>query len=108
MMQIEEGEQDFHDLARKHSADASTKDAGGYVGMVTRHMLPPEISAKVFSATAREVLGPFQEGNAYRLVLVEEMKRAEMDENVKESIKTRIFEDWASQFLKDGIKVTLP
>jgi parvulin-like peptidyl-prolyl isomerase len=106
-IQIEEGEQEFHELARRHSVDPSTKDNGGYVGIVTRQLLPPEIAAKVFGATAGEVLGPFQEGKVYRLVLVEEIRRAEMDENVKESIKTMIFEDWGYQFLKDGIRVSL-
>ena len=102
----EEGE-DFHSLARKYSLDEATKYSGGYVGLISRQMFPPEISAKVFSASAGDLLGPFQRDGQYQIILVEGVIRAGLDGDVKEAIKERIFREWVSQFLNKGIKVAL-
>jgi parvulin-like peptidyl-prolyl isomerase len=105
-MEITEEDADFHALARKHSLDEMTKFAGGYIGWITRQALPPESSAKVFNAEAGEVLGPFPVEKNFQLIFLEEVKRAEMSENLKEVIKDRIFDEWAFQFYKDGIKIS--
>jgi parvulin-like peptidyl-prolyl isomerase len=49
LVQIAEEGEDFHKLARKHSTDEATKYSGGYLGRVSRRMLSPDISAKVFN-----------------------------------------------------------
>ncbi|MBW2092478.1 MAG: peptidylprolyl isomerase, partial [Deltaproteobacteria bacterium] len=59
VLQVTEDEEDFHALARLHSLDEKTKYAGGYIGLVTRDMLWPDISAKVFNADEGDLLGPF-------------------------------------------------
>lgn len=106
IIQVTEEGEDFHSLARKHSLDEATKHSGGYVGRISRQMFPPEVSAKVFSASADDLLGPFQTDVLFQLILIEEVIRARVDDNVKEAIKERIFREWISQFLKEGIKVT--
>lgn len=105
IMQVSEEDEDFHVLARRYSLDNATKHYGGYVGSVTRNMLPSEISAKVFNAGANELVGPFHQDKHYQLIWVEEIIKPELDENIKSDIKERIFLQWVSQFLKDGVKV---
>jgi parvulin-like peptidyl-prolyl isomerase len=107
IIQVNEEGEDFHQLARKHSVDEATRYLGGYVGNVSRGMLSPEISAKVFNAKGGDILGPFQRENLFQLILVEEVMRAELNDDVKEAIKERILGEWVSQFLRDGIKINL-
>ncbi|MBW1709743.1 MAG: peptidylprolyl isomerase [Deltaproteobacteria bacterium] len=106
VLQVTEDEEDFHALARKHSVDERTKNAGGYIGFVTRDMLWPEVAAKVFNAAGGDLLGPFSVDEFFQLVLVEELRRAELNEDFREIIKQKIFDEWASQFFKDGIRIT--
>ena len=105
MMQVTQDGEDFHALARKHSVDGTTKYAGGYAGMVTRAMLEPEMAAKVFNVSAGEVVGPFNCDGAYRIIMVEEVIRADVkNDGVKSSVKEAILGKWMSQFLKGGIR----
>lgn len=107
MIQVNEEGEDFHQLARKHSIDESTRYSSGYIGNVSRRMLSPEVSAKVFNAKTGDILGPFEREGLFQLILIEEVMKAELNENVKEAIKEKIFGEWLSQFLKDGITINL-
>lgn len=106
LMEVTEEDADFHALARKHSIDERTKFAGGYIGWISRQALSPDASAKIFNAEAGEVLGPFPVEKNFQLILVEEVERAEMNDNLKDVIKERIFDEWAFQFYRDGIKIS--
>ena len=105
IIQVTEDGEDFHALARKHSLDEATKYAGGYTGLLSRQMLPPEVSAKVFNASAGDLLGPFQKDAFSQLIFIEEVVTATLNDGVKEAIKERIFREWVSPFLKGGVKV---
>lgn len=107
IIQVREEGEDFHVLARKHSLDATTRYAGGYTGLLSRRMLPPEVSARVFNASAGDLLGPFQKDDHFQLIFIEEVLTATLNDGVKEAIKERIFREWVSPFLKGGLKVTL-
>jgi len=63
------------------------------------------LTAKVFNAAEGEILGPYEWEGMHELILVEELKRAELNDDLKEVIKERIFEEWAVSFLRDGIRV---
>ncbi|RLB32334.1 MAG: hypothetical protein DRH20_14940 [Deltaproteobacteria bacterium] len=104
--QVREEGEDFHALARRYSEDEQTRYAGGYVGAVTRDMLAPEMAGRVFSASEGDLLGPFQKGRIYQLVFVEELRRAELNPEVRAAIRDRIFQEWVSGFLKNGITVS--
>ena len=69
-------------------------------------MLAPEIMAKVFNAEEGDILGPFPADKNFELIFIEEIKRAEMSDNLKDVIKERIFNEWAFQFYKDGVKIS--
>jgi parvulin-like peptidyl-prolyl isomerase len=105
LIQVNEEGEDFHKLARKHSIDETTKYFGGHVGLVSRRMLSAEVSAKVFNAKAGDILGPFEREKLFQLILVEEVMKAELNDDVKEAIREKILGEWMSQFLKDGIKI---
>lgn len=105
-MQILEDGEDFYSLARLHSIDESSKHSGGHVGQMTRKMLPTGIASKVFSANAGDVVGPFQKEGVWHLILVEEVIKANLDEDVKEQIKEIIFQEWLSQFVKEGFTIS--
>lgn len=105
IVQIVDDGEDFHKLARIHSIDEGTKYAGGYVGAVQRKMVAPDLAAKVFSAKAGDVLGPFKSENQYELILVEDLIKAELTEEMKEVIKERIVEEWASRLFQEGIRI---
>ena len=105
VMQVTEDGEDFHGLAREHSLDEQTKCGGGYVGMVSRSMLSPDASAKVFNAAPGDLVGPFEKEGMFQLVLVEEVLKAELDDEIKEAIKERIFNEWLAEILKGGIIV---
>jgi len=105
VMQVTEDEEDFHALAREHSVDEQTKYAGGYVGVVYRAMLSPEVSAKVFSAEPADVLGPFEVDGMFRLVLVEEAIKADLTDDTRDAIRERILNEWLAQTLKGEIVV---
>ena len=107
LLQVTDEGADFHALARKHSLDADTKSLGGFLGFVARRRFGPEISAKVFNAAAGDVLGPFPAGGVFRLIFVEEIVRAELDDRVREQIADRIFDEWAAPFLAGPVSVTL-
>ncbi len=106
VMQITDEGEDFHLLARKHSIDAPTKYAGGYVGPVRRKMLSQAVAAKVFNATPGDILGPFSREGVFQLILVEDIKKAEFNDDVYEGIKERLFEEWFLQTIKGGFEIS--
>lgn len=105
VMQVTEDGEDFHRLAREHSLDEQTKCGGGYVGMVSRSMLSPDAAAKVFNASSGDLVGPFEKEGMFQLILVEEVSKAELDDEIKEAIKERVFNEWLAEILKGGITV---
>lgn len=104
IMQVEEDEEDFHVLARKHSLENS-KYAGGYIGLVSRKMLPPDITAKVFNGSAGDLVGPFRQDEYSRLFYIEEVLKAQVNDSVRNAIQENIFSEWGTQFFKKDINV---
>jgi parvulin-like peptidyl-prolyl isomerase len=96
---------DFHVLARQHSVDASTRYGGGSLGFVVRKDLPPELGLKVFAAAPGSVVGPFAGEGTWRLVLVEEIIKAEINAPVQALIRERLFEEWEAQIIKGDFEV---
>jgi parvulin-like peptidyl-prolyl isomerase len=107
VMQVSEEGEDFHMLARKHSIDMVTKYAGGYVGAINRRMLDQGTAAKVFNASPGDLLGPFRQEGFFQLILVEDIKKAELDNVVVEMIKERILEEWFSYIMLGGVEISL-
>jgi parvulin-like peptidyl-prolyl isomerase len=74
--------------------------------LVSRAFLAQELNAKVFSASPGDLIGPLEKDGAFQLILVEEVRRATLDPDVREAIRERIFQEWASNYLKEGMRIT--
>lgn len=106
LLQVQEEGEDFHRLARKHSEEEGTRYAGGHIGWVYRRAFSPEIAARIFSASAGEVVGPFPQDGRHCVALVEEVVRADnKSEAVRAVIRTRLMTQWTEEFVRDGISV---
>lgn len=93
--QIVDDAADFHALARRHSLDAATRPAGGYAGTVRRADLEAAVEAAIFGARPDAVLGPFKEGRGeWVLIKVDEVRRAKLDDALRETIKDQLFAEW--------------
>ncbi|MDD2717534.1 MAG: peptidylprolyl isomerase [Candidatus Wallbacteria bacterium] len=96
LMQAKEDGADFHLLAARHSVERNTANHGGYAGMVSRADFPLGFSTRVFSASAGEILGPEPVDDQFLLLLVESVRKAELNLEIKTLIREILFEDWIS------------
>ena len=106
--QIVEDDADFYSLARKHSIDLLTRPAGGYSGRVRRTEMEPTMEAAVFGTQPGRTVGPIKTYAGWELVKVEAIHLATLDDSLRETIKSLLFEDWlAGERLKAKIKIPL-
>jgi len=94
MAQIDEDGADFHALARQYSIDAATRPASGYLGIVRRGELTPAAQAAVFGARVGAVVGPFETRAGWRIIKVESVHPAKLDETTRDEIKSTLFAEW--------------
>jgi len=92
--QIVEDDADFYSVARKHSIDLLTRPAGGYSGLVRRTEMEPRMEAAVFGTQPGKTVGPIKTYAGWELVKLEAIHLATLDESLRETIKSLLFEDW--------------
>lgn len=97
LSQIEEDDADFEALVRQHSADTTTNQNGGRLGLSNRLSMSPLIESYVFAASEGEVIGPFGTKNGFHLIKVERLISGELDENVADAIRQDVFESWLDE-----------
>lgn len=107
LTQLVEDGADFAALARKHSTDRATGQAGGSLGIVARKSLSPAVEAAVFGARSGDAVGPFKTAHGFHVLKVEEILPAQLDERTTEAIRERLFEEWLRQRLRQA-RVRLP
>jgi parvulin-like peptidyl-prolyl isomerase len=106
--QIVEDDADFYSLARQHSIDLLTRPAGGYSGLVRRTEMEPAIEAAVFGTQPGKTVGPIKTYAGWQLVKIEAIHLATLDDSLRETIKSLLFEDWlAGARLKAKISIPL-
>ncbi|MEH1839000.1 MAG: peptidylprolyl isomerase [Nostoc sp.] len=98
---IKEGEMSFYDVAHKYIQDTELRHKGGYLGIVRRKDLKPDISAAVFAVTVPQVLKPIVTSKGLHLIFVEEIIQAELDNNLRNQIITDLFNEWIKQQMKE-------
>jgi len=82
---------DFAAEAKKYSDDATTKDAGGDLGLVTRGQMVPAFEEAVFSLKKGELSQPVKTQYGYHLIEVsdivpeKQLSYDEVSENIKSS-----------------------
>lgn len=97
---LQEREICFHEVARKYIQQPSLRRAGGYLGIVRRSNLKPEISAAVFNASPPQILKPIKNHNGTHLIMVEEIIQPELDEELRANIISDLFKNWMKQQIK--------
>jgi peptidylprolyl isomerase len=85
----------FDEMAREHSI-ADTREQGGVIGKVLRGSLRADVEAKVFNASAGDLLGPFASGDrtAFEIFLVNTKNSARLDEDTAVEVRRLLREDW--------------
>ena len=95
-------------LARKYSIDMSTRPAGGYSGLVRRSDMEPAMEAAVFGAQPCKTVGPIKTYAGWQLLKVEALHLATLDDSLRETIKSLLFEEWlVAERLKAKISIPL-
>ena len=89
-IQVEDEESDFHSLAMRHSTDAPSKEAGGFLGWVKRTALSPQVEALVFSAEADSMVGPVQTDAGWHLIMVGEIVTGTLDDATNGKIRSAL------------------
>jgi hypothetical protein len=98
---IKEGEMSFYDVAHKYIQDTELRRKGGYLGIVRRQDLKPDISAAVFTAKPPQVIKPIVTSRGLHLIFVEEVIQPELDNKTRNQILTNLFDGWIKQQMKE-------
>ena len=94
---LTEGEITFPEVAHQYIKDPEKRRIGGYLGLVNRKQLKPEISAAVFAATPPAVLKPIVTARGVRLIFIEEIIQPELDNKLRQKIMANLFSIWIKQ-----------
>ena len=94
---IQEEEISFSEVAHQYIEDQELSRCGGYLGIVNRNELKPEISAAVFAANPPEILKPIVVGKSVHLILVEEIIKPQLNEQLRSKIIHDLFSRWLEQ-----------
>ncbi len=87
-------DQDFVDLARRFSADDSTRLSGGFIGNVKRGMLPAEVEQQAFQCRDNQVIGPFREASLWTVYKVYTVNVPKLTDALRNVIRDQIFAEW--------------
>lgn len=94
---IKEGEMSFYDVAHKYIQDRELSRKGGYLGIVYRKDLKPEISAAVFAAKPPQVIKPILTSSGVHIILIEEIIQLHLDQKIRTRILTELFSGWLKE-----------
>ena len=92
--QIFEEGADFHALARQYSTDTATKHIGGYAGQISRTEMEAAVESAVFGAQPGKIVGPLKTDDGWQLIKVESIHKATLNEALRETIKSQLFDEW--------------
>ena len=91
---LQEGDLSFADVARQYISVPESRRRGGYIGIVSRKQLRPEISAAVFAAKPPQLIEPIVTAVGVHLIQVEEIIEPQLDERLHQQILTEMFDRW--------------
>ncbi len=94
---IREGEMSFYDVAHKYIQDTELRRKCGYLGILHRKDLKPEISAAIFAANPPQFLKPIVTSKGVHLILVEELIQPDLNEQLRTHIISDLFSEWLKQ-----------
>lgn len=98
---VREGEMKFPDIAGQYIQDADLRRKGGYLGERQRKELSPEMFS-VFSVTnPPQIIKPIASAQGFRLLWVEEIIKAELNDKIYGEIKNQLFVEYLRNKIKE-------
>lgn len=97
---IGSGEIGFHEVAHEYIQNTELRRCGGYLGILKRTALKPEISAAVFAASPPQIIKPILTSSGAHLILVEELIQPELNDILRREIISDLFSEWLKQQLE--------
>lgn len=100
--QIEEAEISFYAAAKLYDIDENRRLKCGYEGKIYRWAIDSDIASIVFSAAAKDLIGPIKTKLGYHLLLVEELIPAELTPQRYQEILNHMFKQWLVEGVGSG------
>ncbi len=91
---ISEQEMSFFEVAKKYAQDTEIRRKCGYLGLLKKKDLRPEISASVFSVKPPQLLKPLLTADGAHLILVDEIIQPSLNLDFKKNIVLELFSSW--------------
>ena len=95
--EIEEESSSFFEIAYQYIQEQELKRKCGYLGVVKRKEMKPEISAKVFSANSPRLLKPIITSKGVHLIKVEEVIQPELTDKLRYQIILDFYTEWLNK-----------
>lgn len=92
--QIEEEEISFFEAAHLYDVDERRRLACGFEGKLSRWQLEPNLSAKIFGANPRELIGVISSEVGHELLMVEEFITPKLTDETRKKILNTLFYEW--------------
>jgi parvulin-like peptidyl-prolyl isomerase len=94
---LQEGDLSYAAVANQYLPDIEQRRRGGYVGMVSRKQLRPEVSAAVFAGKPPQLIKPVTTAVGVHLIYVEDIVQPELNDRLRSQILVDMFESWIQQ-----------
>jgi parvulin-like peptidyl-prolyl isomerase len=94
---LQEGEISFQEVARRYIQNLELRRAGGYQGIRQRSDFRPEVAAAIFAANTPQLLKPIISPQGVHLIMVEEIIKPELNEQIRLKIMGDLFTNWLKQ-----------
>lgn len=98
---IQDKEISFYDVAHQYIQDTELRRKGGYRGIVYRHSLKSEVSAAVFASNPPQLLKPIVTSQGFYLILVEEIIKPQLTEELAFKIGIDLFNKWLKEKVQE-------
>ncbi|MFC5460381.1 peptidylprolyl isomerase [Massilia niabensis] len=99
----------FAEMVEEHSV-GDARENGGVIGKVLRGSLRPDLEARVFSAAAGDLLGPFPspDRSLYEIFVVNARHPAALDDETAVEVRRLLREEWLAARAQEHIIETCP
>lgn len=98
---IQNKEISFYEVAHQYIQEPELRRRGGYQGILNRQDLKSEISAAVFAANPPHLLKPITTSKGISLILVEEIIKPKLTEELAAQIGITLFDRWLKEKVKE-------
>ncbi|MEM1292034.1 MAG: peptidylprolyl isomerase [Cyanobacteria bacterium P01_H01_bin.162] len=92
--QIEEEEISFFEAAHLYDVDENRRLTCGFEGKLSRWQVDADLSAKIFGAKPRDVVGVLQAQEGYELWMIEDFIAPELTPEIQQQILDSLFSEW--------------